>query len=69
MKASDRDHWPPVAPSDWDNAKSAAPRSDDDIGCAFWAAAMAGGLFLLLAGYGLAGLVDAGTGALLAVLP
>lgn len=33
-------------------------QSERDVGCAFWAAALAGGLFLLLAGYGFAALSD-----------
>lgn len=64
----DRDHRPLAAPADWDSAKSAAP-ADDDIGCAFWAAELALGLVVLLAGYGLAALSDRVLGALLAVLP
>lgn len=66
MMIDDRDHRPPPAPADWDNTKSASLSSRD--GCAFWAAAGAGGMFLLLAGYGLAALVDAASAALLAVL-
>lgn len=35
-----------------------------DLGCAFWAAALAGGAILLLAGYGLAAMTDGAVRAL-----
>jgi len=64
----DRDHRPDATNASLAAALRQARDDDRNIGCAFWAAVMAGGLIALLAGYGLAALVDGATDALLAVL-
>ena len=51
VMADDRDHRPDAGPL-------ADQQFDRDVGCAFWAVAVAGGLILLLAGYGLAAMTD-----------
>lgn len=77
----DRDHRPYPAPHlplyriEVQQRARAARREQVDaetereIGCAFWAAMLAGGLTLLLAGYGLAALSDRLALTLMAVLP
>lgn len=51
-----------VMADDRDNRPDAGPLGDKqferEVGCAFWSAALAGGLILLLAGYGLAAMTD-----------